>query len=129
MTTEDKAPFLCDQYNKGGILFRYPVITDITYWIHDKTCPDLKEARNIQYTENSEPITPEMTGAEFKDYVEQIDGEGEYAKFLYYQRGINKGRIDLATQLLEVIEDNDHPIWENENLQQDLIAEIRKLAK
>lgn len=129
MQTENKPPYLCDQYNKGGWLFRYPVITSIAFWIHDKTCPDLKEARSIEYTENSEPITPEMTGAEFKDYTEEIDGESEYAKFLHYQRGIEKGRIDLANQLLEIIENNDHPIWENENTQQDLIAEIRKLAK
>lgn len=129
MTSDGTTPYLCDQYNKGGWLFRYPVLTSVAFWIHDKTCPDLKEARSIEYTENSEPITPEMTGAEFKDYTEEIDGESEYAKFLYYQRGITKGRTDIANQLLQIVEDDDHPIWSNETLQQDLTNIIRELAK
>lgn len=126
METE-KTPFLCDQYNKGGFFFRYPVITSVAFWLHDKTCPDLKEARALEiFEETSDPLAPEMTGAEFAEYLDQAD-HPEYREYLMYTRGIEKGRIDLANQLLQIVEDNDHPLWES-NLQEELIQTIRKLG-
>lgn len=117
---------MCDQYNKGGWLFRYPVITSIAFSIHNRTCPDIKQAEKIEVFEESEPITPEMTGAEFADYIEQADYP-EYREYLMYSKGIEKGRVDLANQLLQIVEDNDNPLWES-NLQEELIHTIRKLG-
>lgn len=34
--------WLCDQYNGAGWAFRYPVITPLFFWIHEKTCKDAK---------------------------------------------------------------------------------------
>lgn len=128
MKTENKPPYLCDQYNKGGWLFRYSVLTSIAFWLHEKTCPDLVYMEDIS-PEEFEPMTPEMTGAEFKEYVEAVDGESEYAKFLYFQRGINKGKIDLANQLLLVIEDDDNDLWHNGMTQRDLVNLIKENVK
>lgn len=128
MKTEDKTPYLCNQYNMGGWLFRYPVLTSIAFWLHEKTCPDLVYMEDIS-PEEFEPLTPDMTGAEFQDYVNAVEGESEYEKYLYLQRGIEKGKIDLANQLLLILEDDDNDIWHNGMLQRDLINLIKEKVK
>lgn len=128
MENKNKTPYLCNQYNTEGWLFRYPVLTSIAFWLHEKTCPDFVYMEDIS-PEEFEPLTPEMTGAEFKEYVEAVDGESEYAKFLYFQRGINKGKTDLANQLLLVIEDDDNDLWHNGMTQRDLINLIKENVK
>jgi hypothetical protein len=35
-------PWLCEQYNTSGWAFRYPVLTPLFFWLHDKRCPDMK---------------------------------------------------------------------------------------
>lgn len=46
-----------------------------------------------------------------------------------FAQGWTKGRVSLRAALLEVLEDNNHPIWESGNLQEDLVNLVKGNTK
>lgn len=48
LTRVNTPHWLCNQFNNGGWAFRYRITTPFFWWLHNKTCDDIKNSGKVK---------------------------------------------------------------------------------